>query len=146
MRVVKEFDIVGDDFARAGEVSTEIKAMLKRNGYATDVVRRLAIAVYEAEMNVVLYAHYGRLVLEMDPAEIHVVLDDVGPGIADTELAMQEGYSTASAKARERGFGAGMGLPNIRRNADLFEIDSRVGEGTRLDFVVFTQGGWRAKA
>lgn len=141
MSVTREFEIVGNDFANAGRVSTEIKAMLSSVGYPRDVIRRLAIAIYEAEMNVVMYAQRGRLTLQLDPERVRVVLEDQGQGIADIELAMQEGYSTATHEMRERGFGAGMGLPNIRRNSDVFALDSEVGRGTRLDFAVLTGPG-----
>jgi serine/threonine-protein kinase RsbT len=130
----------GGDFTNAGRVSTAIKAMLKAVGYPSDVIRRLAIATYEAEMNVVMYARHGRLALTLDPEHIRVVLQDEGPGIPDIPLAMQEGYSTATDEMRERGFGAGMGLPNIRRNTDHFEITSEVGRGTRLEFTVQATG------
>jgi anti-sigma regulatory factor (Ser/Thr protein kinase) len=138
MGFTRQFEIVGDDFANAGKVSTEIKALLKNVGYSSDAIRRLVIAVYEAEMNVVMYAKHGRLTLELAPHRLHVVLDDDGPGIPDIGLAMQEGYSTATPEMRERGFGAGMGLPNIQRNTDRFDIASVVGRGTRLDFAVLT--------
>ncbi len=132
----REFDVVGDDFAGAGRVSTEIKALLKRVGYAEQTIRRVAIAVFEAEMNVVMYARRARITLDMDPEGVRILVDDVGPGIPDIEVAMQEGYSTATDRMRQMGFGAGMGLPNIRRNADEFAIESEVNSGTRVRFVV----------
>jgi anti-sigma regulatory factor (Ser/Thr protein kinase) len=100
------------------------------------VVRRFVIAVYEAEMNVVMYADRGVLTLLLSPQRLEVVVRDEGPGIPDIELAMKEGYSTATEEMRQRGFGAGMGLPNIRKNADAMSIESDVGSGTRLRFSV----------
>ncbi len=128
------FEIRGRDFANAGRVSTTVKSILKEIGMAPALVRRAAIAAYEAEMNVVLHADRGFLELKVSPGRVQVTVVDQGQGIGDIELAMREGYSTASDEAREMGFGAGMGLPNIRKNADEFEIESDVGRGTRLDF------------
>ena len=127
------FEIHGRDFTNAGRVSTEIKDLLKRMGIHSTLVRRAAIAAYEAEMNVVMYARHAMLVLTVTPSSIVLEVADEGPGISDVELAMQEGYSTATAEMREMGFGAGMGLPNIRRNSDAFTIDSMVGNGARLN-------------
>lgn len=110
--------------------------MLKTVGYPGDTVRRLAIATYEAEMNVVMYARRGLLRVNLEPDAVRVVLCDEGPGIPDIELAMREGYSTATDEMRQRGFGAGMGLPNIRRNTDAMKIRSEVDRGTNLDFTV----------
>ncbi len=141
MSFTREFEIAGGDFANAGRVSTEIKAALKSVGYPSDAVRRLAIAMYEAEMNVVLYAHHAHVTLTLDPSDVGIVLEDEGPGIADIDKALTEGFSTATHEMRERGFGAGMGLPNIRRNADEFEISSEVGRGTTLCFGVHTGAG-----
>ena len=104
-------------------------------------MRRVAIAAYEAEMNIVMYAAHGSLRLSVTPQSVTVLAEDVGPGIADIDLAMQEGYSTATPEMREMGFGAGMGLPNIRRNADEFDISSAVGVGTRLVIRVRQAGG-----
>ncbi len=125
-------ELTGGDFANAGRASTAIKNILKRLGISAAVVRRVAIASYEAEMNVVMYATVGQMRLRVSPTEVTLEVIDTGPGIEDIELAMQEGYSTATQEMREMGFGAGMGLPNIRRNADEFVIDSEVGRGTRL--------------
>ena len=117
-------------------MSTEIKGMLKELGIDAAIIRRVAIATYEAEMNVVMYAEQASLTLKVTPRAITITVVDRGPGIPDIELAMQEGYSTATAEMRELGFGAGMGLPNIRRNADEFNITSTVGKGTRLKITV----------
>lgn len=132
----REFPIAGGDFSDAGKASTEVKAILKEIGFGPEVIRRVAIAAYEAEMNVVMYARQGTLGLEVSPEEIRIAIEDEGPGIPDIDLAMQEGYSTASDEMREMGFGAGMGLPNIKRNSDRFAIDSKVGEGTTVSVVV----------
>jgi serine/threonine-protein kinase RsbT len=128
--------VTGRDFSNAGRASTAIKENLKRLGVSPAVVRRIAIASYEAEMNVVMYAWRGQIILRVGTCAVHIEVTDEGPGIQDIELAMQEGYSTASHEMREMGFGAGMGLPNIKRNADEFVITSEVGRGTRLQISV----------
>ena len=120
----------------AGRASTSIKDTLKELGIAPAMVRRTAIASYEAEMNVVMYARRATMTLSVTPARITIEVNDEGPGIIDLALAMQEGYSTATPEMREMGFGAGMGLPNIRRNSDEFELHSDVGRGTDLSICV----------
>lgn len=130
------FAIQGRNFQRAGQASTEIKGMLKQLGVHAAIVRRVAIATYEAEMNVVMYATQATLTFMMTPERITVEVNDEGPGIPDVDLAMQEGYSTATAEMREMGFGAGMGLPNIKRNSDNLSITSVMGKGTRLVFTI----------
>jgi len=132
----QEFYITGGDFSSAGTVSTEIKSILKEIGFHPTVVRRAAIACYEAEMNVTMYAERGTVRLSASPAAIKVQFEDRGPGIADISLAMQEGYSTATPEMREIGFGAGMGLPNIKKNSDVFDLSSDVGKGTTLDITI----------
>jgi len=136
----QEFPVKGGDFAKAGAVACRIKDLLKELGLDTPVVRRAAIASYEAEMNVIMYAWEGRVKLAVSPSEVRITVDDKGPGIPDVDLAMTEGYSTATAEMRELGFGAGMGLPNIRKNADAFRIDSRVGRGTHLEITIHANG------
>jgi anti-sigma regulatory factor (Ser/Thr protein kinase) len=136
----QEFEVKGGDFAKAGEVSCEIKNLLKELGLSDPVVRRAAIASYEAEMNIIMYAWQGRLDLSVTPDRVRIVVEDRGPGIEDIELAMTEGYSTATPEMRELGFGAGMGLTNIKRNADDFAIRSEVGRGTRLEMTIMTNG------
>lgn len=126
------YHVTGRDYANAGRASTSIKDLLKRLGINPAVVRRIAIASYEAEMNLVMYAIRGTMRLRVDPVTVTIDVEDEGPGIADIALAMQEGYSTATPEMREMGFGAGMGLPNIKKNADAFDISSVVGKGTRL--------------
>ena len=130
------FEIKGGNFGKAGCVSLEIKEILRDLGIDPAIVRRAAIAAYEAEMNVVMYAESGKVLLRLNPKVIRITLEDEGPGIRDIEIAMQEGYSTATDQMREMGFGAGMGLPNIKRNADLFELKSKVGKGTSYNIVI----------
>jgi len=134
--VCETFLIEGKEFFDAGKVSTEIKRMLKELGVQPEIVRRVAIAMYEAEMNVVMYASRATVTVVLTPKTIKIIVDDEGPGIMSVELAMQEGYSTATPRMRELGFGAGMGLPNIKKNADTFEINTAVGKGTRLEITV----------
>jgi serine/threonine-protein kinase RsbT len=136
----QEFPVKGGDFSRAGEASCEIKNLLKELGLSTQVVRRAAIASYEAELNVIMYAQEGSLDLTVTPHHIRIVVEDRGPGIKNIKQAMTEGYSTATPEMRELGFGAGMGLPNIKKNADTFRITSKVGRGTRLEMVILTNG------
>lgn len=132
----QEFSVMGKDFSNAGSVSTEIKSILKEIGFDPAVIRRAAIASYEAEMNVVMYACRAVVRLSATPVAIRIELEDEGQGIENIDLAMQEGYSTATPEMREMGFGAGMGLPNIKRNADDFQISSEVGKGTRLTIMI----------
>ncbi len=136
----QEFQVKGGDFSRAGEVSCEIKNLLKEIGLSSQVVRRAAIAAYEAEMNIIMYAWQGRFDLSVTPDRVRIVVEDNGPGIEDVELALSEGYSTATPEMRELGFGAGMGLPNIKKNTDDFRIVSEVGRGTRLELTFLTNG------
>ncbi len=136
----QEFPVKGGDFAKAGAVACRIKDLLKDLGFNIAIVRRAAIASYEAEMNVIMYALEGRVNLAVTPRRVRITVIDKGPGIADVELAMTEGYSTATPEMRELGFGAGMGLPNIKRNADVFHIDSRTGRGTNLEIIIRRNG------
>ncbi|MCF7936944.1 MAG: anti-sigma regulatory factor [Synergistales bacterium] len=136
-----EFSVAGEDFLAAGEGSNRVKETLKMLGIASDFCRRASIITYEAEMNLVIHARGGTVHVEICPEQLVLTTIDEGPGIEDVELAMQEGYSTAPDHIREMGFGAGMGLSNIKRNADDLAIDSRPGEGTTLRAVVrFAQG------
>jgi len=136
-----EFEIIGGDFNQAGRVSTKLKSILKEVGFDPQVVRRVAISTYEAEMNVVMYARRGVLRFRASPQEIFIVIEDEGQGIEDIEQAMKEGYSTATDEMREMGFGAGMGLPNIKRNSDQFKITSAVGKGTKLEVTIVAGDG-----
>jgi anti-sigma regulatory factor (Ser/Thr protein kinase) len=131
----ERFEISGGDFSKAGTISTSIKEILQEIGIESSIIRRAAIASYEAEMNVVMYAEKGTITLNITPEKLHIKLEDKGPGIKDIDMAMQEGFSTATDKMREMGFGAGMGLPNIKRNSDQFAIESTPGKGTSLDII-----------
>ncbi len=130
------YRISGGDYANAGAASSDLKAVLKRIGVEPAAIRRTIIAAYEAETNVVIHASRGEMRVAIGPGQIDVEVDDDGPGIPDIAQAMKEGFSTASAAAREMGFGAGMGLPNIRKSSDRFTLESTVGQGTRLRFTV----------
>ena len=129
----QQFEITGGDFSNAGKTSTSIKEILKEIGIEPSIIIRASIALYEAEMNIVMYAQRGTVFLNITPEKLHFKIEDRGPGIRNIEMAMKEGFSTATDKMREMGFGAGMGLPNIKRNADLFEISSIPDKGTTLD-------------
>jgi len=135
IKFVQQYLITGWDFVRAGEASCAIKDTLKRIGISPDVIRRIAIAAYEAEMNVVMYARQGEMRCEIDPDRIKITIADEGPGIENIDLAMQDGFSTATPEMREMGFGAGMGLPNMKRNSDRFKITSKPGRGTRVEMI-----------
>ncbi|MFH2066571.1 MAG: ATP-binding protein [Pseudomonadota bacterium] len=128
----KEFHIHKNDFFRAGEASINIKNLLKALGIHPQIIRRVAICGYEGEMNVVMHGGDGKIIVEICPDSILLLITDNGAGIPDIPLAMTKGYSTATEKYREMGFGAGMGLPNMKKNADSFTIDSVVGEGTNV--------------
>lgn len=130
------YEIEGGDFSSAGKASSDIKKVLKQLNIDPQIIRRIAIALYEAEVNVVAHAYKGVMQVDLDPQKIKIVLDDEGPGIENIEKAMQEGFSTASDEVRQMGFGAGMGLPNIKRNADEMLLTSVPGEGTRLEIMV----------
>jgi CBS domain-containing protein/anti-sigma regulatory factor (Ser/Thr protein kinase) len=137
--LVLRYAVKGSNFEKAGEGSSNLKKNLLRLGIRPDVARRLTIASYEAEMNIVIFSQGGELVATIEPDRVTVNAVDKGPGIPDVDLAMQPGYSTAPDWVRELGFGAGMGLPNIKSCSDELEIDSRVGEGTNLQFTVYTK-------
>ncbi len=131
----KRYEIASPDFSRAGNVSTQIKQLLQEIGITSSIIRRVAISIYEAEMNVVMYADKAEVFLTISPEKIHIKIHDEGQGITDIEQAMQEGFSTATHEMREMGFGAGMGLPNIKKNSDKFNISSIPGKGTTVDIV-----------
>jgi anti-sigma regulatory factor (Ser/Thr protein kinase) len=137
MLLCQEFYIHGNDFTNAGMVSTEVKSILKKIGFDPKLVRRVAISTYEGEMNVVMHAQRAKVQLTVTPNIIEVVIDDEGKGIPDVELAMQEGFTTATEEMRAMGFGSGMGLPNIKRNSDELNIKSQVGKGTMLQIRFF---------
>jgi anti-sigma regulatory factor (Ser/Thr protein kinase) len=129
------FNIQGSDFTHAGHPSSEVKKVLKQLGIDGKTIKNIVIALYEAEVNVVAHAWKGVIEIEIDENKITIQVIDEGPGIPDIELAMQAGYSTASKQVREMGFGAGMGLPNIKKNTDELVIESEVGKGTRVKMI-----------
>lgn len=135
-----EFNIEGGNFTRAGYASSEIKKTLKQLNWDMGIIKRTVVACYEGEVNVVAHAYSGTMYARIDNEAILIEMVDEGPGIPDIDKAMQEGYSTASDNVREMGFGAGMGLPNIKKNADRLEISSEVGKGTRLVITMFRNG------
>lgn len=126
------YDVPGDDFTRAGAASSDVKRNLKQLGVSPNVIRNVSIAMYEGEINMVIHAGGGWIDVEITEEEILVTLADEGPGIDNLELAMKEGYSTAPDNIRCLGFGAGMGLPNIKKYTDDFRIETEVGKGTTL--------------
>ncbi len=130
------FIIPGNDFTYAGEASSTVKKMLGQLGVNPQAIKKTAVSMYEAEINAVIHANGGQADVEIDQNRITVVIEDDGPGIPDIDLAMQEGYSTAPDAVREMGFGAGMGLPNMKRYADALTIESEVGKGTKVTIVV----------
>ncbi len=130
------YEVDGDDFTRAGETSSKVKKTLNQLGFDPKVVKKVAIAMYEGEINMVIHANGGTIDVDISPEEIVIVMQDVGPGIPDIEKAMQEGFSTADHNVRELGFGAGMGLPNMKRYSDEMTIDTEVGKGTCVKLVV----------
>ena len=132
-----EYLIAKDNFDVAGEASSNIKRVLTQVGVDPKIIRRASIATYEAEINIVIHSLGGKVVLKVLEDRIKIIAQDNGPGIADTELAMREGYSTATDKIRELGFGAGMGLPNMKRNSDEFIIFSELGKGTSIEMTIF---------
>lgn len=132
------FNVDGDDFTSAGEASAEVKKKLRLLGYSPETIRRVSIAMYEGEINMVIHAGGGVADVEISENCIKIVLEDHGPGIADIELAMSEGYSTAADAVRSLGFGAGMGIPNMKRYTDSFNLESTVGVGTKVTLVINT--------
>ena len=132
------YDVPGDDFTRAGEASSSIKKALKQVGLAPDIIRNVAIAMYEGEINMVIHAGGGQIDVDIAPDAVRMVLKDQGPGIQDISLAMQAGWSTAPDDVRSLGFGAGMGLPNMKKYTDEMKIESTVGVGTTVSMTVFT--------
>lgn len=130
--ITLNYHIEGSDFINAGNASSQIKKVLQQLNVDPKTVKRIVVALYEAEVNIVAHAYKGDISAQITPDKIIVVLDDEGPGISDIDMAMTEGYSTASPKVREMGFGAGMGLPNIKRNVDELDIQSEVNVGTKL--------------
>ena len=131
------FDVDGSDFSSAGEASVLVKKKLRQLGYPADIIRKVSIAMYEGEINMVIHAGGGSADVEVHEKEIVIILTDEGPGIPDISLAMQEGYSTARDNIRVLGFGAGMGLPNMKKYTDYMDVQSEVGKGTTVTMKVF---------
>lgn len=134
--LVFHFDVDGEDFTSAGQASIQVKKNLRRLGISPEIIRQVSIAMYEGEINMVIHAHGGEADVVVSEDKIEIILADKGPGIADIDLAMKEGYSTAPDSVRSLGFGAGMGLPNMKRYTDEMTIESVVGEGTTIKMVV----------
>ncbi len=130
------FDVDGDNFTSAGEASVKVKKLLRQLNIDPNIIKRVSIAMYEGEINMVIHANGGSADILIYPEKIVIILEDTGPGIENIELAMQEGYSTAKDNIRSLGFGAGMGLPNMKRYTDKITIDSTVGKGTKITMEV----------
>ena len=130
------YTIPGDDFTRAGEASSSVKNKLKKMGLDSNTIRKVSIAMYEGEINMVIHADGGTITVEISSEKIRMILADTGPGIADIDKAMENGYSTAPEEVRSLGFGAGMGLPNMKKYTDYMNIDSTVGVGTTVTMEV----------
>jgi serine/threonine-protein kinase RsbT len=131
-----DYIVPGDDYSQAGFASSDIKKKLKQLNVPPAIIKRTAVAMYEAEINMVIHAHGGKAEVEILPDKIAIVMADEGPGIENIELAMKEGWSTANEAARELGFGAGLGLPNMKRNSDEFCLESTPGKGTTVRLVL----------
>lgn len=134
--VILNYTVSPDDFTRAGEASSDVKSKLKQLGVGPEVVRKVAIAMYEGEINMVIHAKGGEITVVITPDRIQMVLADAGPGIPDIGLAMKAGYSTAPEEIRNLGFGAGMGLPNMKKYTDEMEIKTKLGVGTTITMAV----------
>lgn len=134
-KIKLEFKTIGGDFINAGTASSQVKKVMKQIGISPQIIKRTVIALYEAEVNIVAHAEEGTITACVFEDRIELNLVDKGPGIADISKAMEAGFSTASVEVRNMGFGAGMGLPNIKKNADTFEIESEVGVGTKLKII-----------
>ena len=134
--ITLHFHVDADDFSHAGEASSSVKNTLKTLGFSPETVRRVAIAMYEGEINMVIHARGGEIAVFVTPTEIAIEMADVGPGIPDIDLAMKEGYSTASESARGLGFGAGMGLPNMKKYTDEMDVKSVLGVGTTVSITI----------
>lgn len=137
MEINYEFEVYASDFQNAGKASSEIKKYLMQIGYPQKLIRKIVICAYEAEMNIVIHSYGGKLQLFLGDNKITLISQDTGPGIKDIDKALLEGYSTASESVREMGFGAGMGLPNMKKNSDVFEISSNEKETiVKLSWVI----------
>ena len=131
------FDVDGDNFTSAGEASVKVKKLLRQLSIDPDIIKRVSIAMYEGEINMVIHANGGIIDVDIFPDKVVMVLTDHGPGIPDVPLAMQEGYSTAGEEVLNLGFGAGMGLPNMKRSSDEMHIDTSIGVGTTVTMTIY---------
>jgi serine/threonine-protein kinase RsbT len=129
----RKYEIIGGDFSQAGIASSAVKKVLKQLNIDPTIIKRIAVAMYEAEVNIVAHAYKGIMEVKISPEEVYIRFEDEGPGIQDINLAMKEGFSTATEAVRQMGFGAGMGLPNIKKNVDKLNIQSTVGKGTIVE-------------
>lgn len=134
--IIREYQIPANDFIVAGEASSDVRKLLNQMGVPPAIVKRASIAMYEAEINAVIHGHGGHAHVEIDSGKVSILIRDEGPGIPDVDLAMQEGWSTATDSVREMGFGAGMGLPNIKKHADQLSIETEQGHGTAIHIIV----------
>lgn len=134
--LVFHFEVDGSDFTSAGTASVAVKKSLRQLGLPSEVIRKLSIAMYEGEINMVIHANGGVITVYITPSEVKMILKDVGPGIPDIEKAMQAGWSTASADVRSLGFGAGMGLPNMKKYSDDMTVETEIGVGTTVTMIV----------
>jgi serine/threonine-protein kinase RsbT len=137
MKMDFEYSVEGGNFIKAGSASSQVKKVLKQLNVDPKIIKRVVIALYEAEVNIVAHAWEGTVFVKIDTNRIDLKLVDKGPGIPDINLAMQQGYSTASSEVREMGFGAGMGLPNMKNNSDELNITSEVGIGTTVEMTIY---------
>ncbi len=130
-----KYEVSGGDFTKAGYASSAVKKVLKKLSVDPKIIKRIVVALYEGEVNVVAHAYKGTISVDISPERIFIRIEDEGPGIPDIDLAMTVGYSTASPAVREMGFGAGMGLPNMKKNADELNVSSKVGQGTTVELI-----------
>jgi len=130
-----KYEIEGGDFSKAGTASSDVKKILKQLNLAPGLIKKIAVAMYEAEVNIVAHAYKGTMSVIINAENVRMLFEDEGPGIADIDKAMQEGFSTASEEVRQQGFGAGMGLSNIKKNSDYLSINSTVGKGTIVEII-----------
>lgn len=130
------FDVDGNNFLLAGEASGQVKKVLRQLGISAQTIRRIAISMYEAEINMVIHGGGGEIIVDITPEKVMLTLTDKGPGIPDIDLAMKEGFTTASNEVRELGFGAGMGLPNIKKHSDELTVKSEIGKGTTVEIII----------
>jgi serine/threonine-protein kinase RsbT len=131
------YEIEGGNFSKAGNASSAVKKILKQLNVDSRIIKRVVVALYEGEVNVVAHAEKGSMLVDIDEQRIRIRIEDSGPGIPDIDLAMQAGFSTASAAVREMGFGAGMGLPNMKKNTDQMSVTSEVGKGTQVEMITW---------